>query len=353
MYVLTENNHFIRFLRTKGEIVFVRLTALWALSESTLGGILHAFKVPLTGIFIGGLAALFLTLIASYSERKSDIIKATFIVLVIKGMISPHTPPAAYFAVLLQGTLAWLLFNPKKGILLPALLLSIISLTYFGLQKIIILIIVFGADIGASFDNFVAYIISMIPGMENSGAAGFSNIIAGIYILIHIAAGIIFGIIAARIPDDIVKRGKYILHNDLDENLPNNHSDLKKKKKGRKKLMPSLIAASLFILILSYFIPHSNFHGNEGLLITILRGIVIILLWYFLAAPYVTLLIKKVLQRSEKKWAGEIAVVSSSIPRIKMIANVCWKKRAGSSEISRLYNFIISLIAGVLFDENK
>jgi hypothetical protein len=46
-----------------------RLTALWALSEAAFGGVLHAFQVPFTGLFINASAIIFITLIAYYSKN--------------------------------------------------------------------------------------------------------------------------------------------------------------------------------------------------------------------------------------------------------------------------------------------
>jgi len=47
-----------------------QLTILWALSESALGGLMHALKVPFTGFFVGGFAVLLLILISWYSDSR-------------------------------------------------------------------------------------------------------------------------------------------------------------------------------------------------------------------------------------------------------------------------------------------
>ncbi len=73
-----------------------RITAMWALSEAALGGILHAFKIPLTGLFVNGSAVIFIALIAYYAQKSGAILRATLIVLLVKGGVSPHTPINAY-----------------------------------------------------------------------------------------------------------------------------------------------------------------------------------------------------------------------------------------------------------------
>ena len=94
------------------ETAIYRITTLWAFSECGLGGLMHAFKFPFTGIFVGGLSVLFITLIALNSRNlKQDIFKALTIVLLIKLAVSPHSPIAAYFAVSLQAVLGFLIFR--------------------------------------------------------------------------------------------------------------------------------------------------------------------------------------------------------------------------------------------------
>ncbi|MFN9519473.1 MAG: hypothetical protein ACK574_07030, partial [Bacteroidota bacterium] len=61
-----------------------RLTALWAFSESGLGGMMHALKIPFTGFFLGGFAIVILTLIAHHSRNRfSDIMQSTLLVILV------------------------------------------------------------------------------------------------------------------------------------------------------------------------------------------------------------------------------------------------------------------------------
>jgi len=104
------------------QVAVWKLTALWAFSEAALGGILHAFKVPMRGIFIGGSAAILISLIAYFSDRKGTVLKSTLLVILIKGIVSPHTPLTAYFAVFLQGFIGEILFFKKRFFKLSALI---------------------------------------------------------------------------------------------------------------------------------------------------------------------------------------------------------------------------------------
>lgn len=83
--LLTENNN-------TQTLSVLRITALWAFSESAFGGILHALTVPLRGIFINAAAVLFISLIALFSKSSKEILKSTLIVILIKALVSPHFP---------------------------------------------------------------------------------------------------------------------------------------------------------------------------------------------------------------------------------------------------------------------
>ena len=120
------------------QISVVKITALWAFSESAFGGILHALTIPFRGIFINSAAVLFITLIALFSKNKNEILKSTFIVLLIKALVSPYTPLTAYFAVTIQGLIGYLLFLPKNIFKISTILLGILTLLFSVLQKIIV-----------------------------------------------------------------------------------------------------------------------------------------------------------------------------------------------------------------------
>ena len=106
-----------------------RLTALWALNEAGLGGLIHALRVPFTGIVVGSTAVVLIALIAFFAERKAKaILKATVIVLLIKAAASPHTPLPAYASVTFQGLAGALLFGLLPSVRLGALLLGLLTL---------------------------------------------------------------------------------------------------------------------------------------------------------------------------------------------------------------------------------
>jgi hypothetical protein len=118
-------------------IIITKLTALWALNESGLGGMMFALHIPLTGFFVGGFAIILIGLIAFYSGNDfRQIVKATVLVLIIKAMASPHAPPPAYLAVAFQGLTGAVLFSCIRNYKVAAMLLAILAMAESSLQKI-------------------------------------------------------------------------------------------------------------------------------------------------------------------------------------------------------------------------
>ena len=135
------------------------LTALWALTEAALGGVLHAFRIPLTGLFINSSAVLFMVLIATSTDKKGAILKATLIVMIIKGMVSPHSPLTAYIAVGFQGLMGELLLRSKKYLTIASVALGTITLFQSAIQKIVVLTVVYGNNLWETIDVFLNFIL--------------------------------------------------------------------------------------------------------------------------------------------------------------------------------------------------
>jgi hypothetical protein len=87
-----------------------KLTKLWALSESMLGGVLHAVKMPFRGMILSGAAVILIGMLANFSEKRGQIFRSTVLVVTIKATVSPHSPLTAYLSVFMQGLLGELFF---------------------------------------------------------------------------------------------------------------------------------------------------------------------------------------------------------------------------------------------------
>jgi hypothetical protein len=136
-----------------------KLTALWALNESGLGGFLHVFNSPFTGLIVGGVSILLISLIAYYAENKVEsILKALVIVLVIKMAVSPYSPFGAYVAVSFQGLFGALLFSKFSWKGATLMILGIVTFLESALQKLLILTIVYGTGLWEAINIYGAWV---------------------------------------------------------------------------------------------------------------------------------------------------------------------------------------------------
>lgn len=181
----------------KTDAVF-RLTALWAFSECALGGVMHALKIPFTGIFVGGFAVLSIGLLAHVSERNMAVIlRSTLLVVLVKAVVSPHSPPTAYLAVGFQGVAGALILCNLRPFALAAYLFGFLAILESVLQKILVLYLFFGKSLFEAFDLFVTDVL------ENFGIrseVSWSMIAVGCYVGLYLRskAGVLYSHISAK-----------------------------------------------------------------------------------------------------------------------------------------------------------
>ena len=323
------------------QISILKITALWAFSESAFGGILHALAVPFRGILINSAAVLFICLIALFSKSSKEILKSTLIVLLIKALVSPHTPLTAYFAVTIQGLLGYLLFMPKSFFRISALLLGIFTLFFSGIQKIVVLTLVFGNTLWKSVNIFIKQISAEFFSKDFQAGINYSYIIILLYISIHIAAGIFIGLYAGILPKKINfyknQIPKDLLSEDTEE-IPK-----KDKKKKNWLLRPTgiiIIFISITVLIFSYISPSTSDVGSSEIIIMFIRSITIMIIWFTLVGPIVRKLFQKYLAGKKSFYAKEIGEIMELFPQFKKVISYCWKNSSDKKGLKRIHYFL-------------
>lgn len=304
----------------------LRITALWAFSESAFGGILHALTIPLRGIFISSAAVLFISLIAFFAKNTKDILKSTLIVVLIKAVVSPYSPIAAYLAVSLQGVLGFLLFSTKRFYRLSAFLFGLLVLFFSGLQKIVILTILFGNTLWESLDIFIKQVSFEVFKIDHPGI-NYGHLLIVAYILLHLIAGLFIGIYAGRLPQRIdYYKGltPSSISSITGEEIPRNE----KRKKKSWFLRPTgifIIVISIGVIILSYLSPGLEVNITLSVVIMLVRSIVITFLWYTVLAPIAKKLFQKFVTKRKSEYAKEIEEIISMFPKFKETVSYCWK----------------------------
>lgn len=324
------------------QIPVARITALWAFSEATFGGILHALSIPLRGAFINAASVLFISLIGLLSERSKEILKSTLIVILIKAIVSPHSPLTAYVAVSIQGFLGFILFYNKKFFKVSALILGILTLLFSGLQKIIVLTILFGNTLWKSINIFTQNVIKEFSELGVEDGMNYSLVLIIIYVSIHLIIGVFTGLYAGKLPDKINYFAKSLPEIGLsfyDDQLP------KKEKKRKHKiwlLRPTgilLLLFSLGSLLISFISPELNETKYE-ILIMILRAISLTILWYAVFAPLVRKIFQKFLEKNKSKHSTEINEMIELFPQFRKIVAYCWKESQSVKGIRRIQFFL-------------
>lgn len=325
-----------------------RITALWAFSESVFGGLLHALKIPFTGLFLGGFAVIFLSLIAELSKDKKDILKVTSIVLAIKFMMSPNTPFTAYLAVFIQGLFAFVIFSIFKNRVISIILLSFFSAIWSASQKIIVTTLIFGMTFWYSIDSFVIY-LSKIAGLNLTKDFSMSIILILSYFLLHLIGAIVFARIAIRFPDFLKEnrsrlekiKKEYQIHRVT--KLDNNNS-LKNSKSKKWYKKPSRIILVVFIVCLS-FISYLNPELNKikflDVISMLVRAMILIYLWFKVISP---LLVKAFIKLFKKNSTLEkMDIYMTLFPEFKDILLYNWKSNASYPKLKRIKKFIEDL----------
>jgi hypothetical protein len=136
-------------------MVYYRLIALWILCETMLGGIIHGAKIPGSGLVVGSCAIICISLIAYSVPSKGFILKATLIVAIFKMMLSSHASPTAYIAVFFQGLMGESLFWNRKFYSVSCVLFGVLVLLESGLQRIVVLTIIYGKDLWQATNTFI------------------------------------------------------------------------------------------------------------------------------------------------------------------------------------------------------
>ncbi|NNJ55615.1 MAG: hypothetical protein HKP14_05765, partial [Bacteroidia bacterium] len=171
--------------------IISRLTALWALSEAGLGGIMHALQSPFTGLFVGGFAILLVTLIAYFSDNRWEtIIRSLLIVMIIKLAVSPHSPPTAYLAVTFQAIMAGAIYSKLRINMWSTMLLGVVTLVESAIQKLLVLWLIYGNSIWKAIDQFGDYITAKMSFMAGLVS---SLVLISVYLWIYAIIGIVLG----------------------------------------------------------------------------------------------------------------------------------------------------------------
>jgi nucleoside-triphosphatase THEP1/ABC-type thiamin/hydroxymethylpyrimidine transport system permease subunit len=312
--------------------IYYRLIALWVLCEAMLGGIIHGLKIPVSGLFVGSCAVVCICLIAWYVPQKGAILKATIIVAIFKMMLSPQAPPPAYIAVFFQGLMGELLFlQNRKMFKLSCILLAVLALLDSGLQRILVLTIVYGNDLWKVINDFINGLT------KQKIATNYSLLIGSSYVVLHLATGLFVGWWTSLLPGRIErwkKEGKYKMEiSDVQATtLP---AVIKKRKRLRTGLFITWIIL-IALYVQSYFNIGKPLLPSHIALKIFIRSLIIVLGWIFVIGPLLKQLLHRWLQKEKTRSQQEIKEVLELLPATQQLIVQSWKNSAHLKGVRRL-----------------
>jgi len=322
--------------------IYYRLIALWVLCEAMLGGIIHGFKLPISGLFVGGAAVIIISLIGYYVPTKGSIIKATIIVAVFKMMLSPHSPLPAYIAVFFQGLLGELLFINKRWFKLSCLLLAVLALIESAIQRILVLTILYSTTFWKAVDQF----LNKLTGEKT--ITSYSVYFAIGYITMHIVAGFLIGWFAGALPKKISfwKDGTSIISSPVN---PAIETSLPKKKRKKWKSSLLIVWLVLIALYIQSAVPIGKpILSTNDTLQVFLRSILIVLGWYLLISPFASKLLQKWLKKKQQEEQVSIKEVGYIIPSVKYVVQQSWSLSSTDKGLKRLKSFCRILTVNII-----
>ena len=324
------------------QTVYYRLIALWVLCEAMLGGLIHAARIPVSGIIVGSCAVFCICLIAFYFPKKGAIIRATIIVAVFKMMLSPQSPPPAYFAVFFQGLVGEIIFlRNRRFYRVSCLLLGIIALLESGLQRIAVLTIVYGNNFWKAINDFINELT------QQDHFTNYSLWIGGGYVMIHIIVGILVGWWAGIIPKKTDEWKKQFSLSEAGE------KELLITKRKKRKWFKKGIFTIWIILILLY--AQSYFRIGQPILPSnlplqiLIRSFIIIFAWYFAISPFISFLLKKWLQKKQSDSGPAIQKVTQLLPDMQLLIAESWRQSSAKKGIGRIFLFSKNVVVAVIY----
>jgi nucleoside-triphosphatase THEP1 len=332
------------------DLTYYRLIALWVLNEAMLGGIIHGLKIPVSGLIVGSCAVVCICLIAWYVPKKGAILKATLIVAIFKMMLSPQAPPPAYLAVFFQGLLGELLFWNRRFFKLSCLLLALLALLESGLQRIVVLTIIYGNGLWKAINDFINGLT------KQKTATNYSLLIGGAYVLLHVIVGLLVGWFAALLPGRVEKWQSAVDNRQWAVgSLPGSMS-VPVRNTRKKRLRIGLLIVWFLLIALyiqSYFKIGPPLLPAHVSLKILLRSIIIVLAWYFIIGPLLRRLLHYWLQKKKERSQTDIQKVLELLPATQALLVESWKKQAGKTGWGKISAWTSLILVNALKDPHE
>lgn len=327
---------------TDRRLAIQRLTALWALNECGLGGVLHAFNSPFTGLLVGSLAMVCIAFICALARQKwKTVMTSLLLVLVIKALVSPHSSPTAYLAVSFQAVTGALIYRFIPYLSVASVLFVTLGLIESALQRLLTLTILYGNTLWDAINIWGEWVTEkwgvLIP-------VSSASLIIWTYLSIHLAAGVLIGWSVYKTLKAVSSewgKGQYQLV--LKEGDARTFFKAGKKNKWRRYVFFFVLIA---IIVFAYSgLPDPDSNIQQGL-IAIMRAFAILTLWYVFLAPALIRWLQSYLSKKHKQLSAEVAQTMEMFPRLLWIID---RVRTESSSLRSLRRIKYIVVHSLLY----
>jgi hypothetical protein len=335
---------YIDFMRKASYIspnLITKLTALWAVSESGLGGIFHAMKLPFSGLILGSFAVMIVTFMAMYTERKfRTIVQATLIVILIKAIASPHSPITAYVAVMFQGLVGAAIYALMDVSRFSAILYGVIALVESALQKLLMLVLIFGKNIWEAFQEFFS---SLAKQFSLQSLELLPVVIVGIYCLIYFIGGILAGNFAVQLPQAIQNQAAFMKVRTVQAaDVP----------PARKRKMKTRILGLAFIMLFIALVFILSGSMNKAIY-SLLRTLAALGILFFVINPLFKYLLQRWKNSQKLRNKQQLNAVLEFVPQFRNHARHAYVIAEEESGMFRkIKTFLLTWMALALFSDD-
>lgn len=320
-----------------------RLTALWALNECGLGGLMHALNSPFTGLTVGSIAMCCIASICFFAKNKwPAVLSSLLVVLIIKGLVSPHSTPTAYLAVSFQAVAGACIYRWVPGLLFSSMLFVTIGLLESAFQRILTLTILYGNTLWKAIDMWGMYVT------EKWGVVlpiSSSRMLIGTYVLIYFLTGLVVGWLLYRLLISIRKHWSDVRYK-LVLTPENQKVFLFTKKSASKSKRVFFFLAIILIILLSYM--WLNPSSVEEAWISIIRALLILIVWFAFLGPLMMKFVKKSLDKKHSALAEEVSHAMDAFPYLLWILDQTRKETKSLNGWPRAKNFVLYSLLYIL-----
>ncbi len=323
-----------------------RITALWALNECGLGGIMHALNSPFTGLLVGSIAMTCVAMICALSGNKwSTVMTSLAIVLIIKALVSPQSTPTAYLAVTFQGVTGALIYRYIPNLLFSSIFFLTLGLIESAVQRIIVLTLLYGNTLWDAINIWGAMITQrwgvIIP-------VSSSRLIIYSYLGIYTFSGLLVGWLVyrtIRAVDQLWGDQQYMLILGEEDRKTFFKSSGRTRRKWKRYVL-------FFVLVVVIIVAYSGMGdqtSNIGRgLLSIIRASAILTVWFVFLAPWVMRWVQKLLRHKQQQLAEDVERTMDMFPHLLYILDKARKETAHLRWWRRWRPFLIHTLLYIL-----